>query len=109
VTSANYPTDWIWYPVSHPWVMLCGPAGFLRLAPPEGMSVFSLTWAPQTPFDETFPVRGGNGWAIQPGSSPDRDAVLRQVERVEVLVELYPASGGPSFDIDFDEGVMGFQ
>jgi hypothetical protein len=107
VDSANYPTDWIWYPVAHPWIMLCGPAGFLRLAP--DISVISLTYAPVTQFDEVFPLRGGNGWTIQPGSTSDLDAVLRQVERVEVLVELYPASGGPSFDIDFSEGVMGFQ
>src|SRR6185295_6306989 len=68
--SANYPDDWIWYPESHPWIMLCGPAGFLRLATPPGQSVFSLTYEPPTGFLETFPVRGGNGWNIQPGSTP---------------------------------------
>jgi len=107
--SANYPNDWIWYPESHPWIMICGPGGFLRLATPAGQSVFSLTYELTTGFDETFPVRGGNGWNIQPGSAADRDAVLRQVDHVEVLVEPYPASGGASFDIDFDEGQTGFQ
>lgn len=105
--SANYPTSPIWYPVPQPWIMLCaGSAGFIRLA--RDTSLFSLTDQTKAAFDDTVPARGGNGWSIQPGSSADVDAVLQQVEHVEVLVEPAGASGGATFWIDFNEAQVGF-
>jgi len=104
---------YIWVDTGQPWIVLCGPAGFLRLAPEP--SAISLPYGGPYDITETFPVRGGvssssvSTWTIQPGSATDVDAVLRQVEHIEVLVELNPAVGGPSFDIDFDTAFMGFQ
>ena len=65
-------------------------------------------YLPQPELLDTVPARGGNGWSIQPGSSADVDAVLQQVEHVEVLVEPAGASGGATFWIDFNEAQVGF-
>lgn len=110
--GATPPADiFVWYPAPQPWIMLCGPAGFLRLAltNPPGQSVFPLNDGASFTFDDSFLVRGDGRWEIQPGSSSNVDTVLAQVEHVEVVAELEPASGGPSFAITFNTGVMGFQ
>ena len=99
-TVANPNSTRAWADHSQPVVYLCGPGGHLRLVYSGRLMVNS-----SGSFDEIFPVRGGggSGWVVGSGSTTDHDAVLRQVKRVELLVQPeYKTGTAPSFTLNVD-------
>jgi hypothetical protein len=107
IRSNNSGSTNVWFNGPQPWVMLCGPSGFIRLT--RSASLFSV-YNSSANFDETFPVRGGGGsaWSVAAGSSSNVDAVLKRVDHIEILVEPQLATGGSDFYFDFSQTRMGF-
>ncbi len=93
-----------WAAHFQPVVFLCGKNGFIRLVHGTG----SLMTQPTGSLDVIIPVRGDpsttdspTGWGVGQGSSDDVDAVLKQVERIELLIQPnYNGATQPAFDIN---------
>lgn len=107
-TDGGSPTRWAG--LRQPVLLFCGPGGFLRLVPPEPYLIPPTGTAPFTinqfiPLDPPGQNSPGSdaGWAVGKNSS-DPERVLREVKRIEVLVQ--PAVG-TSFKADFLETQFG--
>ncbi|QRN96612.1 putative metal-binding motif-containing protein [Archangium violaceum] len=74
-----------WASHSQPVVLLCGPGGFLRLVHPAPL----LNSAGTVSITQSIPLPppDGGAWVIGANSTSDVQGVLRQVKRVEVLVQ----------------------
>jgi hypothetical protein len=87
-----------WARHRQPVVLLCGPAGFLRLVSTtpilDSASTETLTRNIPLPPD-------GGTWVIGANSTSDTQAVLRQVKRVEILVQPESTTTPVSFSADF--------
>ncbi len=89
-----------WSDHNQPVVLLCGPGGFLRLVHPGRLLQGSAPVLLQQNISMPQADGGGN-WIVGQFSSPDIPAVLRQVQRVEVLIQLDSVSPTPSFRADY--------
>ncbi|MCY1073471.1 putative metal-binding motif-containing protein [Archangium lansingense] len=94
-----------WSQHRQPVVLLCGPGGFLRLVPASPI----LDSATTEQIRKNIPLPpltdGGGEWIVGSNSSPDVQGVLRQVKRIELLVQPYGASGSFSADFHADFGL----
>lgn len=85
-----------WSLHSQPVVLLCGPGGFLRLV--STAPLLDSTGLESIRENIPLPPQDGGTWVVGKNSTPDVQGVLRQVKRVELLVQ--PAAAG-SFTADF--------
>lgn len=86
-----------WAGHRQPIVLLCGPGGFLRLVAPA--PILDSTGPESIRQIIPLPPPDAGSWVVGSNSTPDVQGVLRQVKRVEVLVQ--PASSSGSFTADF--------
>ncbi|MDY7226145.1 putative metal-binding motif-containing protein [Hyalangium rubrum] len=90
-----------WSDHNQPVVLLCGPGGFLRLVHQgrllQGAAPVLLQEIVRMPTAD-----GGVGsWVVGGNSSPDILRVLRQVQRVEILIQPESVTPTPSFQADY--------
>jgi hypothetical protein len=87
-----------WSDHRQPVVLLCGPGGLLRLVP--AASLLDSTGPEAVRQNIPLPPTSGSGWVVGANSSMDIPGVLRQVKRIEVVIQ--PAASGGGFTVDFD-------
>jgi hypothetical protein len=99
-----------WADHNQPVVLLCGPGGFLRLVHAGRLLQGSGTVSIGENIPMPLPDGGipGGQWVLGSFSSPDIPAVLRQVKRVELLIQLETVSPTPTFQATFSRGDFGF-
>lgn len=108
ISSGNSCGTNVWANHHQPVIHICSPNGFLRLVYTPGYLI-TLTNCGPTLVDNRMPLRAGSGWVIGANSSPNVDAVLRSVRRIEVLIQPELAVGGSNFLVDWDKTILGFQ
>jgi hypothetical protein len=86
-----------WSDHGQPIVLLCGPGGFLRLVPSP--AILDSTGTEFIRQNIPLPPTSTSGWVVGLNSSSDVPGVLRQVKRIEVVIQ--PAASGGSFTFDF--------
>ncbi|WPB76461.1 putative metal-binding motif-containing protein [Archangium violaceum] len=92
-----------WSQHRQPIVLLCGPGGFLRLVP--AAPILDSAGAEAIRQNIPLPPPDGAAWVVGANSSSDAQAVLRQVKRIEVVVQPATSSGGFTADFHPDFGL----
>lgn len=91
-----------WSQHRQPVVLLCGPGGFLRLVP--AAPILDSAVPESIRQNIPLPPPDGAAWVVGMNSS-DAQEVLRQVKRIEVLIQPYGATGGFTADFHPDFGL----
>ncbi|WNG54051.1 hypothetical protein F0U59_04015 [Archangium gephyra] len=86
-----------WSDHGQPIVLVCGPGGFLRLVPSP--AILDSTGTEAIRQNIPLPPTSTSGWVVGANSSSDVPGVLRQVKRIEVIIQ--PAASTGSFRFDF--------